>query len=650
MNIQEIRAKYPQYDDLSDDQLLQGFHKKFYSDMPYEAFAAKVGAGATAQEQPKSWQSRLASEIGGMVTPVAKSYRDFGSGAIRGAGSIGATILSPLDALGITGMTNDERRTKMDEGLRSLFGADTDSLAYSGGKLGAEIAGTAGAGGMLAKGMSVIPQLAKFAPVVESGGFNLGNAATASKLTNAALRTGGGMVTGGATAGLINPEDAPMGVAFGGAMPGVVKVAGEGGKMVAKGLDSASRKLMNSALKPTIEMHRKGQAARAVQTMLDEGLNATQGGVNKLKDRINLVNDDISNAVQGSDATISKSKVATYLDGLRDKLIMQADPASALNAIDNAESSWMNHPLLGGNSAPQRKAQTVFVDSYGSVVKPNIPPEPKLRNLLDEIKRAGGINVGEQADIGVEKMAKNYPGLMRKDGGMKMDRLVEWMDQNGWIVPGQIDDLERNAVGGSHEYARDMLRGALNREEVIHPYDYDAYANFVGAMKQLDEQGIKQVKIPGTEKAIPSDYQIPVKMAQELKKGTYKTLSKSYGEMKGAEIEAQKALARGLKEEIAQAVTGIDKMNKRESDLLNALKVTERRTMMDANKNPVGLGPLAPNKAMLLAFLADRSAALKSFGARGLYQASRPDISGLLANAGSDPLLRSGLLAISANP
>lgn len=42
MDIKDIRAKYPQYSDLSDEQLLQGFHKKFYSDMPYEQFASKI--------------------------------------------------------------------------------------------------------------------------------------------------------------------------------------------------------------------------------------------------------------------------------------------------------------------------------------------------------------------------------------------------------------------------------------------------------------------------------------------------------------------------------------------------------------------------------------------------------------------------------
>lgn len=43
MNISEIREKYPQYNDLSDAQLAQSFHKKFYSDIPYHEFAAKIG-------------------------------------------------------------------------------------------------------------------------------------------------------------------------------------------------------------------------------------------------------------------------------------------------------------------------------------------------------------------------------------------------------------------------------------------------------------------------------------------------------------------------------------------------------------------------------------------------------------------------------
>src|SRR3569833_1622744 len=50
----------------------------------------------------------------------------------------------------------------------------------------------------------------------------------------------------------------------------------------------------------------------------------------------------------------------------------------------------------------------------------------------------------------------------------------------------------------------------------------------------------------------PGPGSVPAVDAQAMKQGTYKALgSKAYGEVKGASIEAQKALARGLKEEIA---------------------------------------------------------------------------------------------------
>ena len=43
MNFQEIRQKYPDYNDMSDDDFAQKFHQKFYSDMDFGTFASKVG-------------------------------------------------------------------------------------------------------------------------------------------------------------------------------------------------------------------------------------------------------------------------------------------------------------------------------------------------------------------------------------------------------------------------------------------------------------------------------------------------------------------------------------------------------------------------------------------------------------------------------
>lgn len=43
MNIQEIRAKYPQYNNLTDEQLAQGLHKKYYSNMDFADFSQRIG-------------------------------------------------------------------------------------------------------------------------------------------------------------------------------------------------------------------------------------------------------------------------------------------------------------------------------------------------------------------------------------------------------------------------------------------------------------------------------------------------------------------------------------------------------------------------------------------------------------------------------
>jgi hypothetical protein len=57
--------------------------------------------------------------------------------------------------------------------------------------------------------------------------------------------------------------------------------------------------------------------------------------------------------------------------------------------------------------------------------------------------------------------------------------------------------------------------------------------------------------------------------AQALKTGTYRQLkSKSYGEMKSATIESQKALTRGIKEELANQFPEIAKLNAKEGELL----------------------------------------------------------------------------------
>lgn len=235
-----------------------------------------------------------------------------------------------------------------------------------------------------------------------------------------------------------------------------------GGGPGAAAAKSGARDLMQSALKPSAKALQTGKADRAITTMLDEGVNVSKGGVEKLRAMIDDKNSAISKLIENSPEVIDKKATAAYLDDAVKRFEKQVNP---------------------------------------------------------------------------------------------------------------LDDLAQ-------------IQKAWDEFLAVHPD------------------------------------KIPVKQAQELKQGTYRALGdKQYGEVKGASVEAQKTLARGLKEEIAKAVPQVRKLNAEESELLNALSLVEKRVAMSANKNPMGLSLLTTSPTKWAAFMADRSEAFKSVMARMLNTA-----------------------------
>jgi hypothetical protein len=156
-------------------------------------------------------------------------------GLVRGAGSIGKTLLAPIDAavravnsgqpfnVGGYDIAGQDRGQGMDAGLDAL-GVDRNSTAFQTNKLGAEIAGTSGVGGLLSKGLGMIPAAAKYLPslipALQTGGMSAGGATGAYGVAN---RVAGGALTGAGTAGLVNPDDASSGALIGAALPIVGK-------------------------------------------------------------------------------------------------------------------------------------------------------------------------------------------------------------------------------------------------------------------------------------------------------------------------------------------------------------------------------------------------------------------------------------------
>ena len=237
-------------------------------------------------------------------------------------------------------------------------------------------------------------------------------------------------------------------------------ILGELAKVGAPLLEKGAQKLMTSALKPGIKAAQSGKGAAAVDTLLREGVNVSEAGVNKLATKVAGLNDDIANAIANSTARVDAGRAA-----------------------------------------------------------------------------------GAAQDV------------VRK-------------------FEGQVDNVADLS----------MIERVIN--------------NFLGTHGKS----------------------LSVQDAQRIKQGTYRVLGdKAYGEMGSAAIETQKAIARGLKEEIAAAVPNVGNLNKLESELLNALKLTARRVAVEGNKNPVGLPHLSPTFWQFLSGIVDRSGPVKSGIANALH-------------------------------
>jgi hypothetical protein len=339
---------------------------------PWEQYAAPAEDGPWAQYAPeKSFASKYRQGVGNLA-----------AGAVRGAGSIGATMLAPLDIAkdaiagkGLSLESNRARRQAMDDGLRSM-GADTDSAMYGVGKLGGEIAGTLGVGGTLARGVgAVAPRATGIINSLASGGFRTGAAPGAA---NMLTRTAGGAVTGGASAGLVDPEYATTGALIGGALPGGVKVA--------KAVGSGINKVATGTVKNVLGMA-TGTGGNSVSTAYRSGREGATSFVDNMRGKVPF--DDVLGSAKTALGKMRLDRSAQYKSGMvdisNDKSIIQFQP------IDDAMRKISNMGSYKGQQINKNAAGTVddlraTIDNWRSLD----PAEYHSPEGLDALKRAIG--------------------------------------------------------------------------------------------------------------------------------------------------------------------------------------------------------------------------------------------------------------------
>ncbi len=244
----EARQQYPQYADMSDAELANAMHRKFYSDMPREEFDKRMGIGAETDPH------RIAARK--EIDDLKAKGVDTGAGLVRQAMQ-GATfnladeaiagLLTPLEMIrqGTFNPAEAYRHAKAREDLILEDARKDNGMAGT----AAEIAGGVGSGiGLARTGLSAAGRLAPNAGIGTRMAASAGDAAAMGAIAGAG--EGNSLAERGFNAGV----GGGVGAAVGGAAPVVATLA----KSVAAPVVSNIRARINP------ERFAENQVARAV--------------------------------------------------------------------------------------------------------------------------------------------------------------------------------------------------------------------------------------------------------------------------------------------------------------------------------------------------------------------------------------------------
>lgn len=442
--------------------------------------------------------------------------RQAGEGALTGAATIGNTVLSgirkvpgsplwlldkaaPKQTTVKTLVTGKQSRPDNVAGdvasyldsvpaaIKASDEANKDSLLYKGSKLGAQIAMTAPVGGAIAEGASAIPVLARNVPnlinAIRSGGMVAGQPAPGvlPAATNMLTRMTGGAITGGASAGLIDPEQAGGAAIVGGAFPLVTAAAGKTGSVV------------GGLIRGTVEPFTKsGPQTIAGRTLL----------------RFGVTPEDVAGLTSAPTATgarttlaeqISRPEGAAAAAGLQDSLRSLDPEIAARMASREIENNAARVNVLrglsgadGGRAAAIENRSNVAGDLYREAFGANRALSPSQLLAQKKLIEGGGIDKLIQSPAIQAAMKEAQANAANAGKTMTADGSIEGLHNMKLAIDDMIKDpataAQANKVAALKS-ARDRLISVI---ETLSPAYKDArttYAQMSRPVNQMDVIG-----------------------------------------------------------------------------------------------------------------------------------------------------------------
>jgi len=228
-----------------------------------------------------------------------------------------------------------------------------ESMLAGGGRLAGNIVATAPVGGIVAAPLKAAGVAAPVVESIKSAGFRTGIVPTtgAARAIDLGVRGAGGAITGGASAGLVNPEDTAMGAAVGAAIP---TVAAPVLKQFAKGLGFTKDVITGQAAEV--------RAAQIVRETLKDQLGPAAAALAKARPGITAIQ-ALQEAGINADPFMALGKLAEKMDTKSAyRLLMESQELAQVNQLAAMAG--------GGTQTAAREAQNVARNQLTNLTTP----------------------------------------------------------------------------------------------------------------------------------------------------------------------------------------------------------------------------------------------------------------------------------------
>jgi hypothetical protein len=470
--ISDIRSQYPQYQDLTDKQLADALHQKFYADMPADQFYAKIGLDTTDAvsarakagiERAKAIQNGTATRTAidpstGQPTGVPAfspvKYDRLGSGV---AGAENAMTFGFGDELGsylgsaISGLPREEVLQQM----RAM-----DSKAQSENP-GSYLTGQIGGG--LAQGL--VTGGAGFGASAANTGGTLGRVALGSALDGTIY--GGLQGAGNANGDLM---DRAKGAAIGG---GTGALVGGAAPYIAAGVGAGVRRLISPfASSPEREA--------AVSILAKEGVPVTAGQRTGSK-ALQFAESELGGSKA---ANMMEDQAAAFTDAAMRKAggSGRATPDNLSSLYDTLGQGFSDLASRNSLTADKQMAQDIAttLKRYGNLLEAQ--QKPIINNVVGDLVQRVNANGGKLSGAEYQMIRSDLSRAAKSTGNQTlsaafkgirdaldeaMDRSINPQDVGAWKLLrkqyGNFKVLEKAAGSGGTDAGLGLINPAQLR-------------------------------------------------------------------------------------------------------------------------------------------------------------------------------------------